>query len=94
MDLRRFDRRAKGSTATAKASVLAVLFLVSGCAGMTDDAPYYQTGYADGCNSANNAGTPGTKPQRDETLYAMEESYRAGWAAGYRDCRGGAAQRP
>ena len=50
--------------------------------------PNFKAGYSDGCASANAQGTDLRRGDvvRDESAYAMNKPYRAGWAAGHAAC--------
>ena len=52
------------------------------------NSPSYSAGFGDGCASASaeEAAVP-RRPQRDETLYAKDPDYRAGWISGLASCR-------
>lgn len=45
--------------------------------------PAFRDGFADGCQSAK----PGAAKRRDETRFAHETQYAAGWRDGYDMCR-------
>jgi len=68
----------------------ALTLLIAACADSAPqtDSAFYQTGFGDGCASANgeNAAIP-RNPMRDETLYAADSGYRAGWISGHAACR-------
>ena len=75
-----------------KFALLGVALVLSAC-GSTDgdklaQSPNFQPGYADGCASANQQGADFRDRQvRDEALYKVDESYRAGWSSGFSSCR-------
>lgn len=50
--------------------------------------PNFKAGYSDGCASANAQGTDLRRGDsvRDESAYATNKPYRAGWAAGHAAC--------
>jgi hypothetical protein len=64
------------------------LFLAA-CAAAGDQAsPSYSAGFSDGCATASAVGpTAARQPKRDETLYAKDPDYRAGWISGQATCR-------
>lgn len=73
-------------------SFVVIALVLSGC-GSTGgqklaDSPNFQSGYADGCASANQQGADFRERQiRDEALFKVDESYRAGWSNGFSSCR-------
>jgi hypothetical protein len=66
----------------------ALTFLVAACAASLEpDSPFYQTGFSDGCASANGESSAIPHPvQRDEALFAKDSGYRAGWISGHAAC--------
>jgi hypothetical protein len=65
-------------------------FLLTACAAAGDEtSPSYSAGFADGCATASAEGTTTAprQPQRDQTLYAKDPDYRAGWISGFATCR-------
>ncbi|MGA7674020.1 MAG: hypothetical protein WCA78_03120 [Rhizomicrobium sp.] len=52
------------------------------------NTPGFKAGYSDGCASATNQDTSYRHEQvRDESSYASDKNYRAGWASGFSACR-------
>ena len=58
--------------------------------------PNYQSGYSDGCASANAQDTAyrGSDEQRDQALFNTSAAYRNGWHSGYSACHSGYAHDP
>jgi hypothetical protein len=75
--------------ALKQTAVAAFMVLVTACAASPEmDSPFYQTGFADGCASANAETAPIPRTaQRDEALFAKDSGYRAGWISGHAACR-------
>lgn len=71
------------------------IFLSSKEKAMRKD-PNYQSGYSDGCASANAQDTKyrGSDEQRDEALFNTSRPYRSGWHSGYSACHSGYAADP
>ena len=71
------------------------LFLTGKEKAMRKD-PNYQSGYSDGCASANAQDTKyrGSDEQRDEALFNTSAAYRNGWHSGYSACHSGYAPAP
>lgn len=70
-------------------TALAAAGLLSGC--ISDDAAqgdFYRAGFTDGCRSAE-AQQSSFSDQifRNEGFFKTEDSYRAGWRAGFGQCR-------
>ncbi len=52
------------------------------------EGPYYTQGLSDGCRTATARQAKfDTSVYRDAALYKDDESYAAGWRAGYSDCQ-------
>ncbi|MGC9954123.1 MAG: hypothetical protein ABSD21_07580 [Rhizomicrobium sp.] len=52
------------------------------------NTPGFKAGYSDGCASATIQDTNYRHDQvRDESAYATDRDYRAGWASGFYNCR-------
>ena len=70
-------------------AVAAFTVLVTACAAPPEmDSSLYQTGFSDGCASANAETAPIPRtPQRDEVLFAKDPGYRSGWISGHAVCR-------
>lgn len=79
----------------AKAFIAAapLALLLSACVTTDDsggDGAFYPSGFADGCRTAQSLSASfASKRVRDDSLFEAEGSYRAGWRAGYNQCRGG-----
>lgn len=75
-----------------RALVLSGALLAFGCASTADlqqlrEAPGYQAGYVDGCETANETDKSfSTKRTRDAYAFENDEAYRAGWRQGYMEC--------
>ncbi|HEY4124711.1 MAG TPA: hypothetical protein VGM36_08865 [Rhizomicrobium sp.] len=71
------------------------IFLTSKEKAMRKD-PNYQSGYSDGCASANAQDTKyrGSDEQRDDALFNTSRPYRSGWHAGYSACHSNYARDP
>ena len=82
-------------TARIAITLLAVLslagcgiFFPSAAQRAARDTPGFKAGYSDGCASATNQDTNYRHDQmRDESSYASDKNYRAGWASGFSVCR-------
>lgn len=72
-------------------ALLLTACLLASCIGIDPEVvegPYYTQGYSDGCRTANARETSfDTSVFRDAFLFRTEESYAAGWRAGYGECR-------
>lgn len=81
----------KGSSSLRALALTGVLF-AAGCASTADlealrEAPGYQAGYVDGCETANETDKSfSTKRTRDAYSFDNDEAYRAGWRQGYIEC--------
>lgn len=75
-----------------RALVLSSALLAFGCASTADmqqlrEAPGYQAGYVDGCETANETDKSfSTKRTRDAYAFDNDKAYRAGWRQGYMEC--------
>jgi hypothetical protein len=69
--------------------VLGLTLLAGACAAPNlPEAPFYDSGFADGCATASAEAAPAPRPaQRDEALYAKDSGYRSGWISGHANCR-------
>lgn len=72
---------------------LMVLSLTGGCTLLEPQEPLdgasYQAGYGQGCNTGQaRQNAYSNYVDRDENRYSEDRSYRAGWNAGLRACRG------
>ncbi|GIW39643.1 MAG: hypothetical protein KatS3mg076_0220 [Candidatus Binatia bacterium] len=47
----------------------------------------WRIGYRDGCASARREVAPGEGWDRDRERYRVDDLYRRGWEAGYRECK-------
>lgn len=66
------------------------LLALPACAswGEAADGPFYQPGVTDGCRTAEARNASfSTEVYKDEQLFRTEESYRAGWRAGFAQCQ-------
>ncbi|HEY5347357.1 MAG TPA: hypothetical protein VIJ72_04120 [Rhizomicrobium sp.] len=81
----------------------AALLLLGGCGIFESRAdlaqqktPNYKAGYSDGCASANAQGTDMRRGDqiRDDTLFASDKAYRAGWHTGFAACRSSQSPAP
>ncbi len=86
-------RRRSLQSAVLVAGSLALAAGLGACADRTDPAikntASYQTGYSDGCATANQriAGFRKTE-KRNEILFRTDEAYRIGWNQGFGTCGG------
>ena len=63
---------------------------LSACAswGEAADGPFFQAGVTDGCRTAESRNASfSTEVYKDEQLFDVEESYRAGWRSGFAQCQ-------
>lgn len=72
-------------------AVVACITLGLTACGTTSDYekdPLYDAGFQDGCatGTARTAGSPASKPVRDQQLWDQSDAYRAGWRSGYNSC--------
>ncbi|MDE2184175.1 MAG: hypothetical protein KGJ78_14240 [Alphaproteobacteria bacterium] len=57
--------------------------------------PNFQSGYTDGCASANQQGANYRKDAvRDDVLYKTDKAYRSGWGSGFYNCRNNVTRAP
>lgn len=72
-------------------AVAGVLF-AAGCATSAElqelrEAPGFQAGYVDGCETAGEREKSfSTREARDDYAFENDEAYRAGWRRGYMEC--------
>lgn len=71
--------------------ILGAALALTGCGASRAmrNSPDYQSGYSDGCDTANAADASHRRDttERDESLYASSKAYRTGWGAGFGACR-------
>ncbi len=74
------------------AGLTVMLLAAAGCSTPSQtqqamDGAMYPAGYADGCESAREAGKPfSTKVVQDRNLYRDDASYATGWRQGFAAC--------
>ncbi|MEM0930293.1 MAG: hypothetical protein AAGI89_13480 [Pseudomonadota bacterium] len=72
-------------------ALLLTASLLASCIGIDPevvDGPYYTQGFTDGCRTANARQAKfDTSVFRDAFLFKTDDSYSAGWRAGYSDCQ-------
>lgn len=52
------------------------------------DGPYFTQGFSDGCRTAEaRRAAFDNRSYRSDELFATQESYRAGWRQGFRECQ-------
>lgn len=69
---------------------LAAFFVLAACASTEAiiEGPYYPEGFSDGCRTAEaRRAAFDARSYRNKELFELEESYRAGWRAGFADCQ-------
>lgn len=72
------------------AALYGLLALVAACAATEEitQGPYYTDGFTDGCRTAEaRRAAFDSRSFRNEELFAAQESYRAGWRAGFAECQ-------
>ena len=75
-----------------RGGAIAGALLVAGCASSADlqelrEAPGFQAGYVDGCETAGEREKSfSTREARDDYAFENDEAYRAGWRRGYMEC--------
>ncbi len=68
-------------------AMAAAALMLAACAGGRNDSSAFRVGYSDGCATASGGGSYRKGPVRDESLYAGNADYRAGWNRGLSICR-------
>ena len=75
-----------------RGAALAGVLAAAGCASSADlqelrEAPGFQAGYVDGCETASEQEKSfSTRQARDDYAFENDEAYRAGWRRGYMEC--------
>ena len=90
-------------SSTRKFVAVLVALSLAGCGALFPSArqraeknsPSFRNGYSDGCASAGARSANYREPLvRDESAYASDKTYRAGWASGLYNCRNATTANP